>query len=59
MRRREFVLLLGGVAAWPVAAPAQQGERVRRIGALNALPADDPEWQARIAAFHQGLQELG
>ena len=57
--RRDFITLLGGAAAWPLAAHAQQGERVRRIGVLNALPADDPEWQARIAAFHQGLQELG
>src|SRR5688572_8797292 len=59
MRRREFIGLVGGTAAWPLAARAQQGERMRRIGVLSALPADDPEWQARMAAFHQGLQELG
>ena len=60
MRRREFITLLGGAAAsWPLAARAQQGERMRRIGVLSALAADDPEDQARIAAFLQGLQELG
>ena len=60
MKRREFIMLLGGAAAtWPLMARAQQGERMRRIGVLSALAADDPEWQARLAAFHQGLQELG
>jgi putative ABC transport system substrate-binding protein len=60
VRRREFISLVGGAAAaWPLAARAQQPERMRRIGVLSALPADDPEWQARQAAFHQGLQELG
>src|SRR5262249_48878002 len=58
-KRREFTTLLGGAAAWPLAARAQQGERVRRIGVLLNLAADDPEGQARIAAFHQGLQEWG
>ena len=58
MRRREFITLLGGAAAWPLAARAQQGERMRRVGVLAALPTDDPEWQARLAAFQQGLQEL-
>jgi putative tryptophan/tyrosine transport system substrate-binding protein len=58
--RREFLSLLGGSAlAWPLAARAQQPERVRRIGVLVNLTADDPESQARIAAFRQGLQELG
>ena len=59
MRRREFISLIGAVAAWPLAAKAQQGERVRRIGVLTNLVADDPESQARIGAFLQGLQESG
>jgi len=61
MQRREFITLLGGAAAaWPIGAPAQQqGERVRRIGILMNLAADDPEGQARVAAFLQGLQETG
>jgi putative tryptophan/tyrosine transport system substrate-binding protein len=59
MRRREFIALIGGAAAWPLAARAQQGERVRRIGVLMNLAADDPEALARLAAFHQGLQEAG
>jgi putative ABC transport system substrate-binding protein len=60
MQRRKFITLLGGaVVAWPLAARAQQPERVRRIGVLMGLAADDPEAQARVAAFLQGLQELG
>jgi putative tryptophan/tyrosine transport system substrate-binding protein len=60
MRRREFITLLGGAAAaWPIAARAQQAERVRRIGVLINLTADDPEGHARITAFAQGLQEAG
>jgi putative ABC transport system substrate-binding protein len=59
MRRRQFITLLGGAAAWPVAARGQQGERVRRIGVLMSLAEDDREGQARLAAFLQGLQELG
>jgi ABC-type uncharacterized transport system substrate-binding protein len=60
VRRREFITLLGGAAVtWPLAARAQEIERVRRIGVLMNLAADDPEGQARIAAFHQGLQEWG
>jgi putative tryptophan/tyrosine transport system substrate-binding protein len=59
MRRREFISLLGGAAAaWPLAARAQQAERMRRIGLLVGL-ADDWEGQARVTAFKQGLQELG
>jgi putative tryptophan/tyrosine transport system substrate-binding protein len=60
MRRRAFISLLGGAAAaWPLAARAQQGERMRRIGVLMGIAANDPEGQARIAAFLQGLQQLG
>ena len=60
LQRREFITLLGGAAAaWPLAARAQQGERMRRIGVLMNLAADDTEAQARLAAFLQGLQELG
>src|SRR5262245_31461001 len=60
MRRRELIALLGGAAAgWPLTAHAQQGERVRRIALLSSLAADDPETQARHAAFLQGLQEWG
>jgi ABC-type uncharacterized transport system substrate-binding protein len=60
IRRREFIATLGGaVAAWPLAARAQQTERVRRIGVLMNLASDDAEGQARLAAFHQGLQQLG
>src|SRR5262245_4767303 len=60
MRRRDFITLLGGaVAAWPLAARAQQPERTRRIGVLMNTAADDPEGHARIAVFHQGLQEWG
>src|ERR1700756_4724209 len=60
MRRREFITLLGGAAAaWPLHARAQQRERMRRIGILLNLASDDTEGQARLAAFHQGLQQLG
>jgi putative ABC transport system substrate-binding protein len=60
MKRREFITLLGGAAAaWPLAARAQQKERVRRIGVFMPGVADDPEYQARNAAFLQGLGELG
>jgi putative ABC transport system substrate-binding protein len=57
--RRKFIALIGGAAAWPLAARAQQGEPMRRIGALMSTAADDPEGQARIAAFQQGLQQFG
>src|SRR6201987_3997492 len=60
LRRRQFITLLGGAAAaWPLAARAQQPERMRRIGVLMHLAADDPEGQRRVAAFLQGLQEAG
>src|SRR6516165_8242076 len=60
-KRREFITLLGGAAAvgWPVLARAQQRERMRRIGVLMHVAADDPEGQRRVAAFLQGLQEAG
>ena len=57
MRRRTFITLLGGAAAWPLAARAQQREQMRRIGVLMNLTADDAEGQGRLAAFMQGLQE--
>ena len=58
--RREFIALLGGAASWPLAARAQQQpERIRRIGVLLNITADDPESQIRLAAFAQGLQSLG
>jgi hypothetical protein len=58
--RRQFITLLGGAAAaWPLAAHAQQGERMRRIGLLMPLTADDPVGQARIAALREGLEKLG
>ena len=60
MRRREFISLIGGVAvAWPLAARAQQSDRVRVIGSLNILAEDDPEAKLRMAAFKQGLKQLG
>jgi putative ABC transport system substrate-binding protein len=59
MRRRELITLLGGAAVWPIAARAQQRERMRRIGVLMSFAADDPESQARLTAFAQGLQESG
>ena len=60
MKRRDFITLLGGAAAWPLAARAQQQPaRVQRIGVLINLAADDPETQARVGAFLQGLQEFG
>ena len=59
-RRREFITVLGGAAlAWPLAARAQQPERMRRIGVLMYLAAHDPDLPPRVAAFAQGLQELG
>src|SRR5215813_1981137 len=59
MQRREFITLLGGAAAWPLAARAQQGERMRRIGVLMGFAEGDAGWQANVAALRAGLQELG
>jgi putative tryptophan/tyrosine transport system substrate-binding protein len=59
MKRREFITLLGGAAAWPITARAQRAQKMRRIGVLMHLAADDPEGQRRVAAFLQGLQEAG
>jgi len=59
VKRREFVSVLGGAAAWPFATRAQEGERMRRIGVLMPSAADDPEYQARMTAFVQGLAQLG
>jgi putative ABC transport system substrate-binding protein len=60
MKRREFIILLGGAAApWPWAARAQKTDRMRRIGVLQSINESDPEGQHRVAAFVEGLQKLG
>jgi putative ABC transport system substrate-binding protein len=59
VRRREFITLLGGAAAWPVAARGQQGERMRRVGVMIQFAESDPGGQARVAAFREELQKLG
>jgi len=59
LKRREFIAAFGGAAVWPLAARAQQPGGRRRIGVLIASATDDPEFQARMAAFQQGLAQLG
>jgi putative tryptophan/tyrosine transport system substrate-binding protein len=60
MRRRDFITLVGGVTAvWPLAARAQQPDRMRRIGVLFLVSESDPEGQAWLSAFSEGLQQLG
>jgi putative tryptophan/tyrosine transport system substrate-binding protein len=59
MKKREFITLLGGAVAWPLAARAQQRKPMRRIGVLMPYAANDPQAQARNTAFLQGLQQSG
>jgi putative ABC transport system substrate-binding protein len=59
LKRRDIITLLGGAAAWPLAVSAQQAQPVRRVGVLMAPAADDPDGQARLAAFQEGMQQLG
>ena len=59
LRRREFIAGLGGAAAWPLAARAQQGDRVRRIGVLMGRDENDPEAKVLLSGFTRGLSELG
>ena len=59
MKRREFMTLLGGAATWPLAAGAQQRERMRRVGVILPATADDAEFQTWLGGFQQGLAQLG
>ena len=59
MRRREFIALLGGTAAWPLSARAQRPDQIRRVGVLMGLAEDDPDSKPRLGAFRQGLEKLG
>jgi hypothetical protein len=58
VKRRDFIALIGGVAAWPLTARAQQAERMRRVAVLMADAEDDPGVKARLAAFREGLDRL-
>src|SRR5262245_7007932 len=59
MRRREFIALLGSATAWPLAARAEQAERMRRVAILLPAATGDSAFQTRVGAFLQGLQQLG
>ena len=59
LRRRQFITLLGGAASWPLAARAEKNDRVRRVGVIMGFAQNDEVWQAYLATFRQGLQELG
>ena len=59
IERREIITLLGAAAAWPIAARAQQGDRIRSIGLLGSLDENDPDEKARFSAFTQALADLG
>ncbi|HYP11080.1 MAG TPA: ABC transporter substrate-binding protein, partial [Xanthobacteraceae bacterium] len=59
MKRREFITLLGGAAAWPLTARAQQSQRIRRVGVLMAVAESDADVRSGVAIFQQSLQELG
>jgi putative ABC transport system substrate-binding protein len=59
VNRREFITLLGGAVAWPMAARGQTPDRIRRVGVLSAFAEDDPEERGNIAAFRQALEKLG
>src|SRR5262245_13770991 len=59
MKRREFIALIGGAAAWPFATRAQQSERMKRVGMLMSVAESDPEAQDWLVAFREGLQQLG
>ena len=59
MKRREFITLIGGAAAWPLAARAQQPSATKRVGVLMSLAESDPEGQARLIAFRDGLRQRG